>query len=55
MVEKLLRSCRDVKMIYLLVREKRGKNVNERLTDLTQSQVSILNLFYISVVVVVVS
>ncbi|KAF7404779.1 hypothetical protein HZH66_003685 [Vespula vulgaris] len=38
-VEKLLRSCPDVKNIYLLIRPKKGKQINERLEELTQNSV----------------
>lgn len=34
LVEKLLRSCPDIKNIYLLMRPKRGQNVDERLCEL---------------------
>ncbi|XP_070509159.1 putative fatty acyl-CoA reductase CG5065 [Chironomus tepperi] len=38
LVEKLLRSCKGIENIYLLVRSKKGKNVTERLDELTHSQ-----------------
>nr|CAH7761031.1 unnamed protein product [Callosobruchus chinensis] len=31
LVEKLLRSCKDVSTLYLLVRNKKGKNIHTRL------------------------
>ncbi|XP_011645020.1 putative fatty acyl-CoA reductase CG5065 [Pogonomyrmex barbatus] len=34
LVEKLLRSCPDIKNIYLLMRPKKGQNVQERLQEL---------------------
>ncbi|KAJ0179129.1 hypothetical protein K1T71_004841 [Dendrolimus kikuchii] len=34
MIEKLLRSC-DIKVIYVLLREKRGKNMQDRLDSIT--------------------
>lgn len=37
LVEKLLRSCPKIKKIYLLMRPKRGQDVDSRLTELTQS------------------
>lgn len=40
LIEKLIRSCDKIKRIYILVREKRGKEIQERLTDLIRSQVS---------------
>lgn len=33
LVEKLLRSCPDIKTIYLLVRPKKGQNIHDRLTQ----------------------
>lgn len=42
LVEKLIRSCKDIKRIYLLIREKRGKDVNERLAEFVQSPVSVV-------------
>lgn len=40
LVEKLLRSCPGIKNIYLLMRPKRGQDVNARLEELTDSPVS---------------
>ena len=37
LVEKLLRSCPDVKGIYLLMRPKRGRSGKQRISDLTDS------------------
>ncbi|CAF3106445.1 unnamed protein product [Rotaria sp. Silwood2] len=37
LVEKLVRSCPDFEHIYLLVRPKRGRNVNDRLKELFES------------------
>lgn len=37
LVEKLLRSCKDIRRIYLLIREKRGKSPKERLAELIKS------------------
>ncbi|CAH1173794.1 unnamed protein product [Phaedon cochleariae] len=34
MIEKLLRTCPDIKNIYVLVRPKRGKNIQERVKNL---------------------
>ena len=39
LVEKLLRSCPGVENVYLLVRSKKGKSVDERLDELTNSQI----------------
>ncbi|KAJ6649352.1 putative fatty acyl-CoA reductase [Pseudolycoriella hygida] len=38
-VEKLLRSCPDVEKIYLLMRSKRGKSIEQRLEELTKNEV----------------
>ncbi|CAF1275718.1 unnamed protein product [Rotaria sordida] len=37
LVEKLVRSCPDIEHIYLLIRPKRGRNVNDRLKELLES------------------
>lgn len=34
LVEKLLRSCPEIKNIYLLIREKKGKNLQQRLEEI---------------------
>lgn len=39
LVEKILRSCPDVNKIYLLMRPKKGKEIQERLEDITKNQV----------------
>lgn len=33
-VNKLIRSCPQIKHIYLLIRDKKGKSANERLSDI---------------------
>lgn len=40
LIEKLLRCCPDVKSIYLLIRPKKGKQIAERLEELTKNSVS---------------
>jgi thioester reductase-like protein len=40
LLEKILRSCPDVGNIYMLLRPKRGKDLKERLTDLTNIPVT---------------
>lgn len=45
LVEKLLRSCPDIKNIYLLMRPKRGQEVAARLNELLNSPVS-FNVFH---------
>lgn len=39
LVEKLLRSCPDIKCLYLLIRPKKGKDSQERLEEILESQV----------------
>jgi fatty acyl-CoA reductase len=36
LVEKLLRSCSELKLIYILLRPKKGKSIEERLKHLTE-------------------
>lgn len=38
LVEKLLRSCPHIKHIYLLIRSKKGKNVEQRLEDIFEDR-----------------
>ena len=40
LVEKLLRSCPQIKNIFILVRPKRGHNARERVKELIKSKVS---------------
>ena len=40
LVEKLLRSCPNVKHLYLLMRPKRGVPIQTRLQDFTNAKVS---------------
>jgi fatty acyl-CoA reductase len=40
LLEKLLRSCPHLSNIYLLVRDKKGKNVNTRIEELFEDPVS---------------
>ncbi|XP_012264094.2 putative fatty acyl-CoA reductase CG8306 [Athalia rosae] len=39
LIEKLLRACPDIKNIYLLLRPKKGKKIEERLEELTKDPV----------------
>lgn len=39
LVEKILRSCPDVAKVYLLMRPKKGKEIHERLEDITKNSV----------------
>ena len=42
LLEKLLRSCSDLKMIYVLVRPKKGVPASERLAEIFNCKVSLL-------------
>lgn len=39
-LEKLLRTCTDIKKIYILLRPKKGKDINERFEQLFEGPVS---------------
>jgi alcohol-forming fatty acyl-CoA reductase len=39
LMEKLLRSCPEIKTIYALMRPKKGKNIEQRLTEILQNPV----------------
>lgn len=41
LIEKLLRACPHIKHIYLLIRSKKGKNVEQRLEDIFEDRVSV--------------
>lgn len=41
-IEKLLRQTPDVGKVYLLMREKRGKLIEQRLDELTKNEVILL-------------
>lgn len=45
LVEKLLRSCLGLRTIYLLIRPKRGLNVQTRHTELLKNPVSMIFSF----------
>lgn len=40
LLEKLLRTCTGIDVIYILIREKKGKSVNERYEEVFDSPVS---------------
>ena len=44
LIEKLLRSCSDIDKIYILMRGKKGKTVEERLTQMLALPVSCLTM-----------
>lgn len=39
LIEKLLRSCPGVRTIYVLVREKKGKNAHQRMEELFDDKI----------------
>ena len=41
LIEKLLRSCYNLKKIYLLVRPKKGKTPSQRIEEITNCEVNI--------------
>jgi len=46
LVEKLLRSCPRLSNIYLLVRSKKGKNVDRRMEEIFDDPVSEINPWF---------
>jgi len=46
LVEKLIRSCAKIKRIFLLIREKKDKRIEERLDDLISSKVRISEVLF---------
>lgn len=46
LVEKLLRSCPNIGDVYLLLREKTGKTLEERMKEITDLPVSIKIIFF---------
>jgi len=42
LIEKLLRSCPDIAKIYLLIRPKKGLDINERLKKMLDNKVNIV-------------
>jgi FlaA1/EpsC-like NDP-sugar epimerase len=48
--EKLLRSCPEIDNIYLLMRPKRGENVEQRLKSLLQCQVNYQQSYFLVIV-----
>lgn len=49
LLEKLLRSCKGIKTIYVLLRSKKGQNVNQRYEELINDQVTFLIVYLVSV------
>lgn len=44
LIEKLLRSCYDLKKIYVLVRNKKGKTQKERFDEIFEAEVSFFRI-----------
>jgi FlaA1/EpsC-like NDP-sugar epimerase len=44
LVEKLLRSCGDLQKIYILLRPKKGKSIDERLKELIGNLIFLINI-----------
>lgn len=44
LIEKLLRACPDLGKMYVLLRPKKGKNIHERLEEITNKIVSLFGL-----------
>lgn len=44
LVEKLLRTCDGIETIYILIRDKKGKDINDRMDELYSDIVSTLEL-----------
>lgn len=45
-INKLIRSCPQIKHIYLLVRDKKGKNAQERLEDIFNMPVRFMKKYF---------
>lgn len=54
LVEKLLRTCKDIKAVYIFVREKKGKDINTRICELYEDIVRFLVIspfsFFINII-----
>ena len=44
LIEKLLRCCTDINKIYILIRPKKQKDINDRIKDMFDSPVSYKSL-----------
>lgn len=49
LVEKLLRTCKDIKSVYILIREKKGKDINTRIYEIFRDNVRIVLFFSFSI------
>lgn len=47
LIEKLLRSCPNTEGIYVLVKDKKGKDPNSRIQELCNEAVSLKNQIYL--------
>lgn len=52
LIEKLLRTCPHIKQIYLLIRPKKGKNVEQRLDEIFDDRVN-MNINYLLYVIII--
>jgi fatty acyl-CoA reductase len=43
LIEKLLRSCPDIDKIYLIIRNKRGKTIDQRMNEMKSLMVGVSN------------
>jgi len=49
LIEKLLRSCPDIAKIYLLIRPKKGLDINERLKKMLENKVNLYLIMLINI------
>jgi fatty acyl-CoA reductase len=49
LIEKLLRSCPDIAKIYLLIRPKKGLDINERLKKMLENKVNLYLIMRINI------
>jgi FlaA1/EpsC-like NDP-sugar epimerase len=47
LIEKLLRSCNEIKSIYVLIRVKKGKSSQERLNEIINCKVIFFYFFFL--------
>lgn len=46
LIEKLLRSCPNIKRVFLLLRSKRSKSINQRLEEIKNTAVSNVQMLF---------
>jgi len=49
LIEKLLRSCPDIAKVYLLIRPKKGLDINERLKKMLENKVNLYLIMLINI------